>query len=461
MTPDLSKPGVEPKTLDSQQQLVYLSTLVQLQHRLRQARTPEELSCILVNDTLQLLPYDQAVFWESTTSGRIRIKAVSGTDQVDANGPYILFLKKILGPLAGNPDKEIRALTAKDVDENLADEWVSWLPQTLLVCPLHQGEDQIFGGLVFMRPSPWKSSEKALLGQMVHTFAHAWQALKRGRPIWLTRMGKRLFRPMRLVLAGLFILMLCLPIHLSVLAPMEIIPRDPVIIAASMDGVVKRFMVAPNEPVEADQVLFVLDDIRIRNEHDIALGALAVTRADELRARQKAFADDDSRAELLMLRARIDQQQTTVDYLAEKLERIRIKSPVQGIVVFTDVNDWLGKPVVVGEKIVTIADPGQVIAQIQLPVADAITLLPGAAIRLFLNIAPDRPIEASLHQAAYEAQLTSDGILAFRLKANLANLHSPPRIGLRGTAKIYGEKVSLFYFLMRRPLAFLRQFIGI
>ena len=180
------------------------------------------------------------------------------------------------------------------------------------------------------------------------------------------------------------------------------------VIAAPMDGIIKEFMVTPNQPVTKGQPLFALDDIRLRNEYDISLKTLAVSRADELRARQKAFGDKNSRAELLVLKARIQQQQASVAYLVEKLERAQVMAPIQGIVVFNDVNDFLGKPVVVGEKIVTLADPGQVAVQIQLPVADAINLIPGAPIRIFLNIAPEKPIGGRLHQAAYEAQLTSD-----------------------------------------------------
>jgi hypothetical protein len=51
-------------------------------------------------------------------------------------------------------------------------------------------------------------------------------------------------------------------------------------------------------------------------------------------------------------------------------------------------------------------------------------------------------------------------VLGYRLKASFADGTRIPRIGLRGTAKIYGEQVSLFYYLMRRPLAALRQLIG-
>ena len=36
-----------------------------------------------------------------------------------------------------------------------------------------------------------------------------------------------------------------------------------------------------------------------------------------------------------------------------------------------------------------------------------------------------------------------------------------PRIGLQATAKIHGRRVTLFYYLFRRPLAQLRQFTGL
>ena len=35
------------------------------------------------------------------------------------------------------------------------------------------------------------------------------------------------------------------------------------------------------------------------------------------------------------------------------------------------------------------------------------------------------------------------------------------RIGLRGTAKVYGPKVALGYYVLRKPIAFLRRSLGI
>ena len=93
--------------------------------------------------------------------------------------------------------------------------------------------------------------------------------------------------------------------------------------------------------------------------------------------------------------------------------------------------------------------------------ADAINLEPGAEVALFLNIAPERRIDATLRYASYEAGVGPDGALAYRVRATLSGDAAPPRIGLKGTAEIYGRKVTLFYYLMRRPLAALRQFTGL
>ena len=45
-------------------------------------------------------------------------------------------------------------------------------------------------------------------------------------------------------------------------------------------------------------------------------------------------------------------------------------------------------------------------------------------------------------------------------RRRLSDAAHPPRIGLKGTAKVFGERVSLFYYLLRRPLAAARQFVG-
>lgn len=154
-------------------------------------------------------------------------------------------------------------------------------------------------------------------------------------------------------------------------------------------------------------------------------------------------------------------REAEVEYAADLLDRIHIKSTSNGIAIFDDPNEWIGKPVVVGEKILQIADPKKVELQLWLPIDDAINLDPGSRVRVFFNVDPLHPHEAELKYASYEAQLTPDNTLAYRLKAEFVEDVSDIRIGLKGTAKVYGERVSLFYFLMRKPLSAVRRFLGL
>ncbi len=450
---------ITPDTAELQRRVAVLSGLLHLEQQLRNAQTLRELSFLVVNETLGLLAFRQAVFWEQISGGRIRITSVSGVEQVDANAPYPRFLQQLIKGMHTASSSEAQIFTIHSFNEKIRQAWSEWAPGELLSVNLKGRDGGGAAGLVFMRQAPWTPAETALAQRVADTFSHAGAALV-SRTSLFQRMGVKI--PGRLgAAAGLcFIFLLFLPVRLSVLAPMEIIPRNPEVVASPMSGAVKAVAVSPNQMVKTGQLLFTLDDIRIRNEYDIALKTLSVLKADHLRALQKAFADQESRARILMIEAEMEQQQATIDYLSEELERSRVLASADGIAVFTDVNDWIGRPVVVGEKIMTIADPAQVAAQIQLPVNDAVNLNPGATIRLFLNTSPDHPMGAVLEQAAYEAQVTEAGILAFRLKARLDQGVTPPRIGLRGTAKIYGEKVTLLYYLLRRPLSGTRRYLG-
>jgi hypothetical protein len=143
------------------------------------------------------------------------------------------------------------------------------------------------------------------------------------------------------------------------------------------------------------------------------------------------------------------------------LERGLVRAPKAGIAVYGDPNDWIGKPVRTGERIVTLADPAKVEIQAWLPVGDAIVLESGADVRMFLNTAPLSPLSANITSAAYEATLTPERILAYRVRAVLDAGEDVPRVGLKGTAKLYGSRVPLIYYLLRRPLAVARQWTGL
>jgi hypothetical protein len=447
-------------TSNLEAQLFGLSTLVQLGKRARHAATAQELAFVMVNETNALVPYRQAVLWRREAKGRGHVVTISGSAAVERNAPITHWLNRALARLDSATADMPRPVGAADLSGALGEEWAEWLPAYALWVPLALDPGHVLGGLVLAREQPWSDGERHIVNELADSFAHAWAGFLGGRRrSLLARLwGGRKY--INLAIAAAVIGIMFLPISLSALAPAEVVPFQPTIVRAPLDGVVDHFAVAPNAPVKEGQTVLELDPRAIQNKLEVAGKALAVAEAEYRQAAQEAVFDDKSRAKLTVLKARADQRRTDVAYAQSLLDRIHVNASRDGLALFEDPNDWIGRPVTIGERLLEIADPAQGELEIWLPIADAINLKPGAEVEFFLNIAPGSPLWARLRQTSYEATQSPANLLGYRLKATLDDPSRMPRIGLRGTAKIYGEKVTLFYYLARRPLAAARQFLG-
>ncbi|HEV7335333.1 MAG TPA: HlyD family efflux transporter periplasmic adaptor subunit [Bosea sp. (in: a-proteobacteria)] len=434
--------------------LLRLSLLLQLERRARAAKG-DELAFLIANETFGLVPYRQAFLWSGAPQGRIL--SMSGIATVERNAPMVAWLEKLFGAIARSEASGPRTLTAGDVPQANRQDWPEWLPPYLVWLPLGHGADV----LVLGRETELDESDRQLLGFLVDAYGHALAAQRprglAGRSLGLATRRKRLIGAgaVALVLLAAF-----LPVRQTALAPAEIVPREPAVIRAPLEGVIDRILVKPNQPVSAGDVLFNLDDRRLSNQLDVANGALQAIELELRQARQLAVVDQKVRSTLPMLQGKFDQQRAEIAYLREQLARIEVRAPRSGVAVLDDPNEWLGRPVAIGERVLVVADPAKVEIQARLSVADAIQLDDDAPLRLFLNIAPERPLDGVLSQSSYQAIQGTDGVLAYRLKARLTG-EEQPRIGLKGTARIYGEPVPLAYALFRRPFAALRQWAGL
>jgi multidrug efflux pump subunit AcrA (membrane-fusion protein) len=249
------------------------------------------------------------------------------------------------------------------------------------------------------------------------------------------------------------------PVRLSVLAPGELVPRNPMVVRAPLDGVIDAFHVQPNQDVTQGQALFGFDEALIRSRLRVAQQSLATAQAEYRQTAQQSLVDARVRPQLAALTGRIEEREAETAFLREQLQRSRVAAPQAGIALFDDPTQWIGKPVVVGERILRIAAPDDVEIEAWLPVADAIELPPGTPVQLFLNARPLEPVAATLRFMAHEAVQRPDGSWAYRLRATLA-APAGQRVGLKGTARLEGESVPLAYWVMRRPIATARAWLG-
>ncbi len=444
---------------ETQVDLQAIGNLLQIEHEVRQADSASVIEFIAANDSWRIIPYRQAVLWRHDAHGAPRLQLVSGLAEVAGDSPFRQWMNQILHTLNLTPGKP-QLLTMEDVPASLRPGWREWMPQHAVALPLKTPDGHSNGGLWLALEQVPADAELALLERLALVYGQGLWAWRDAIPLW-RRIGSAMRNLLRHKWWWLgWLVVACIPMRLTVLAPAEIIGKDAKLIAAPNDGVVARFFVQPNQQVASGAPLFVLDDTNVRNRNEVATKSRAVAEAEYLRATQKAFTDSASKAELSGLKARLEEKAAEADFTRDLVERGKVNAPDAGIVIFSDPNDWIGRPVQTGERIMQLADPKKVQIAIHLAVDDALNLEPGAEVKLYLNIAPLKPLDAHLVQASYEPGLVAEGFVAYQLKADLQDATELPRIGLKGTAKIYGDWAPLIYHVFRKPLAWLRRTTG-
>jgi hypothetical protein len=434
--------------------------LLEFERQVRRCRSVIELGFVAVNDTRVLLDYAQAALWEPNLAHQAAVRTLSGLVAVDAGAPYCQWLARLFAELAGHPAPAPQVVKAADLPVDLTAGWMEWAPGESVHCILFSPDGAVLGGLWFARAAPFSNEELLLARCVADSIQYALWSLRGNSGFAQAATSLFARRNTWLVLAAITVVSV-LPVRLNVLAPAEITPLHPIPITAQADGVVKAIHVAPNQRVTRGAVLVSLDDTSTRNRLLAAQGSADSAGAELQRVTNKGFNDLQSRGEVQILSSRARERQADVRFMVELAERIRIVSPQDGIAVFSDADDWLGKPVQTGERIMTLADPAQVAVTVFLPADDAIQLEAGGELSLFLNTSPLSSLEAVITQTSYEATLTPEGSVAYLVRARLAPDQPTPRLGLKGTAKVYAGRVPLAYYLLRRPILFLRRALGL
>jgi len=435
-------------------QVMGLSILLQLTKRVRDAASVQEIGFIAVNESKQLLHYRQAALWLKGKG----VFAVSGLPEADGSSPYVQWLGACCK--AWQQGDVCKPVEPGELPQMLAASWHEWLPPHAAVAPLRGKSGEEMGLLLLARDEEWQELDLALLEELAGIYAHGLASFGKGRP-WLAGFA-RLKASAWWKVGGAAALLgsLFVPVRMSVQAPAEVVPKDPFVVRSPLDSVIDRFHVQPNQQVAQGQLLFEFDRTNLKTKHGVASKAFEVAAEEYRQVAQSALLDDKSRVEIEPRRGKMEEKATELSYSRALLNKSEVRAPRAGIAVFGEQSDWVGKNVSVGERVLTIADPGRVEMLLRLPVADAIDLSVGSPVRLYLLTDPQHPLAGKVRYAAYKPEVSAAGVAAYRIKAEFAPGVKPPRIGLTGTARIFGSEVPLGYYLFRRPLTALRQRVG-
>lgn len=433
-----------------QRQVTGLSRLHQLQKQLRESQSVAQIGFFMVNDTQQLVTCRQAVWWQPGKG----VSHASGLVDVEKNSPYIRWSNAVCAQL---PVDQITPVDKSALPADLAQQWDEFLPAHAISVPvLLAAGDGKHGVLLMARDQPWLEHEMGLLGELADIYRFALRGQRRLPRKQISTLRKRLL-PAAIIVA---VVLSFIPIRITVLAPAEVVSRDPYPVRAPYEGVIEKLHVRPNQSVQTGALLLSLDATDLENRLLIARQALQIANTEFRQVAQQAVFDEKGKLELAIRRGMVEKSVAEVKYLQSLLQRTEVHAASAGIVVLTDANSWIGRPVTLGEQVMTLADPARAELRVDLPVRDAIPLETGSDVRFFMNISPDQPLNARLNWLAYKASESDEGQLAYSGRARFSAGEALPRIGLRGTARLYGDRAPILYYLLRRPLAALRQWVG-
>jgi hypothetical protein len=301
--------------------------------------------------------------------------------------------------------------------------------------------------------------------QTIAWVKESWQWL-RGHGVEGTREvviaeAKTIWRDKKRRWTWLIWIFLLFPVRLTVLVPGELVPANPAIIRVPIEGVIDQFYVTPNQEVKKGQPLLSLDLTSLLSRLYVAEQETQIATQEYRQSSLQGLTDSKSRGQLIPQQGKATEKKIEADYLKELLNKAKIEAPRDGVVLFDDPSEWIGKPVQAGEKVMVVAANGDVEIEAWIPVGEAIELPKNSGVTLYLNAMPFSPVSGNLRYEGHEPIQRPDGVYAYRVRASLSPGDKGPRVGLKGTAKVHGQYVPMSYWVLRRPLAALRQFLGI
>ena len=112
-----------------------------------------------------------------------------------------------------------------------------------------------------------------------------------------------------------------------------------------------------------------------------------------------------------------------------------------------------------GDKLFEIFSTGNITAKILVPEQNSSILQKNFSARLFPYTKPEQPIDAEVMEIAAHPELTDRQTYCYPVTVKLASKELDPelRFGMRGTAKLYGEKTFAGYYLVKNLILCIRK----
>ncbi len=452
--------------LMAERKVEILEALVKISSEITSTLDLDRVLQAVVNGPARVVPYERAAI-ALDQRGRTQLRAVSGNLEFDPEEPSIRALSQILQWASLLRESELVTQHGEEVSgerEETRAKFQQYFAQTgmraFYAVPLADEEGRV-GVLSF------ESSDPDFLGvahlEMIKVLAsQATVALRNAslyKEVPFIGVLQPLFQKKRQFLAlekhrrvtliagaGIALLFLVLfPLPLRVDGPAVVAPGRSARIGAEIEGVVKQVNVREGDAVRKGTVVGSLEDWEYRS----ALAAAEAKRQTAVTLMDRALAANDG------MEAGI--QQTQADYWTaevararERLDRMQLRSPIDGVVTTPHIENMVGHKLKFGEVFADVVDNSQATVDVSVDQDDIALVTPGQNARVKLDGFPARTFEGQVAVVSPVGSMEHD-TRTFSARVTVANRDGALRAGMQGRAKVSTGWHPAGQVFFRRP----------
>jgi hypothetical protein len=244
-----------------------LSKLLQIEHNCKSCESHEELEYIIVNETRELIEYDQAILYSPTLNGTPKAIAISDIPIIDQTSIYVQYINKVAKAISKNNYNEITTINFDSHAEQNQNEQIEDFPSKLLWVPLKASKNSVDMEfyLLLLKNKNWKEEELEMMEHLSVSFSYFLYAMRKCN-ISRLKFSKKYFFGFLILFLSLFFI----PMQMSVLAPFEVQPKDPYIVTPAINGTIDKVLVKPNQQIKKGSLVVKIKDIDYKSKVDIA-----------------------------------------------------------------------------------------------------------------------------------------------------------------------------------------------
>lgn len=424
-----------------------LISILEVDNALRRSKEESEAFIVAVNLIKNLFPYEVGIGF-SYHHG-YKALAYSDIPLPDTKSPFIKNLVRFLEKQISQ--KELEIFPASEVSTELAKQGMEFV----MIVPIRAHVNgALMGALLFGSSVGFSKDATVLASHCAETLSLVLGALSSTRHVpwkrWIA------YTAVGAIAGSIFLI----DVSVSTLGNAQVVAKNPTIITAPMNGIVKKVYVKSNDTIKKGEVLVSFDDIEIKGKQRVAAQTINVSASEMIKQERASFFDPSIKNRLEESRAERAVKSMEYHAISAQLKKLTVFSPTKGIVILDNPDEMIGKPFKAGEKLLSIVDPSNIKVEILVGAHESNIIQRGDITAIYLDNDPFHPLSGTITDLYYEPVIAPSNILSYKAYVTLDANQTLPSIGMCGKVKIKGEDVSLFTYLMRKPLAYLRWYFG-